>query len=50
MGPGQEANSGAEQEANSGSYCEYDEPLYPGAAITVSIAMTLCWPLLFATN
>ena len=40
-GEEQEADSGEEQEANSGSHCEYDEPLYPGAAITVSIAMTL---------
>ena len=40
-GEQQEADSGEQQEANSGSHCEYDEPLYPGAAITVSIAMTL---------
>ena len=43
-GAEQEADSGAEQEADSGAEQEaneYNEPLYPGAAITVSIAMTL---------
>ena len=44
-GAEQEADSGAEQETDSGAEQqepnEYDEPLYPGAAITVSIAMTL---------
>ena len=36
----EEADSGAE-EVDSGSHYEYNDPLYVGAGITVSVAMTL---------
>ena len=36
----EKADSGAE-EADSGSHYEYNDPLYAGAGITVSVAMTL---------